>query len=690
MKRLKCFWLVSLISVIVYSQVPQAPHQELIKPLENGMELYLENGVRYEIKLNNLIKVNNKFYYYGAVHQNNVFYDLIIKRYPIIPQKIIFVLEKDGNTYTLNDLRKVFQGETGNYKLYLNARTETNTIILDGSVFILDKDKHLNRNKYNKVAKGILIKKSYSITGIYIDECGTEWRKIINQLNQEHDPSNTVKFLRNAPGDGEYETIRQKLKGENNDSNKFHGPNIITGDFRGTYNFKRTLTNLPAHSFFDYIPNKQTEWGNRYENKPEVFTCSNLENNTSTTLFLIDRSGSMGQKGVSGKPKIEEAKEAAYYSLNSLQNNQEAGFLTFSGSCVDNPTASQSLIFSSNAQEVQGSIGSISSPSGGTPLKEAVDSATNRLQDYISSKGSDKPAKLIVLSDGVSSCNKIRPPNVYATGNQPLQRSTTQNPSVVVKYYTIGFDIKPGSEAERDLQYLAQTSGGKYLNAQNEFELTRAFQRFFRVYNPKLKPSTNGILEQDSIQFQDGILKIFDETYDTAKDIFVDLYTSYNDDYNIIFNLALMFDANNYYSDAIKMYEQYLLLKPKAKDYNWVLQQIELLKQDRDFFFQYTKGILVSDLEYLEHHFKKIQNGQSLRLAEEFKGFIEEKQNYYKILTKQLNIENKQIQIATKDISRGFQNCSKFIKKEPENWDKNASPILSMIYINMQRLIDSL
>lgn len=415
----------------------------------------------------------------------------------------------------------------------------------------------------------------------------------------------------------------------------------------------------------------------------------------STTLFLIDRSGSMASNGVSGKPKIEEAKEAAYHSLNSLQNNpnlsQEAGFLTFSGSCVDDPTASQALTFSSNPQQVQSAISSISNPGGGTPLKEAVDAATNRLSDYVTSKGSGAPAKLIVLSDGVSSCNKIRPSNIYATGTESLQkRNSPNNSAVIVKYYTIGFDIRPGSEAERDLQYLAQTSGGKYLNAQNEYELTRAFQRFFRVYIPKPLPAMELIVQQDSVQFQEGITKIYDETYDKAKGIFENLYRSYNKDYNIIFNLALMYDANNYYADAIKMYELYLMLNPKAKDYNWVIQQIELLKKDRDYFFKYTKHILTSDLGYLNLHFKKIQNGESLRLAEEFKGFIEEKKDYYKTLPRVLGVQNKQISVTTKEISRGLQNCSKLIKKEPENWDKNASPLLSMVYLNMKRLIESL
>lgn len=436
---------------------------------------------------------------------------------------------------------------------------------------------------------------------------------------------------------------------------------------------------------------KEHLYDSMYRKQYKLIGESVCKNTSNYTLFLIDRSGSMQKKGISGERKIDEAKNAAIYSLQSLQNNQtisqKAGFLTFSGSCVPDPTANQSLNFSSNVQNIQNSILAIPNPFGGTPLLEAIDAATERLQNYLINNGSNKTSKLIILSDGLSSCKKVRPKGVYAKGVD--MNKTTNKPLVEIKYYTIGFDILPGSNAERDLQYLAQKTGGKYLNAKNNVELTRAFQRFFKVYNPKKSAALDNLEKEDEQKFIDGLSKIAEEDYSSANSLFEELYKLYENDAHIVFNLALMNEANDFHDQAIALFEKYLSLKPKAKDREWVLKQIELLKKDKEMFFEYTMRILKNDLEYLNLHFQKIQNGESLHLAEEFKGFIEEKIDYYTNLPKALNINKKTKKITCKEIARGLRKCSKLIKKEPANWDKNASSFLSQIYLSMERLIAS-
>jgi len=107
------------------------------------------------------------------------------------------------------------------------------------------------------------------------------------------------------------------------------------------------------------------------------------------------------------------------------------------------------------------------------------------------------------------------------------------------------------------------------------------------------------------------------------------------------------------------------------------------------YAINYTKNVLDSDLAYLEVHFKKIQNGQSVRLAEEFKGFLKEKVSYYEDLPTIVSINSKKLDRTSKEVARGLKKCAKLIKTDPKNWDTNASPTLSLVYFNMKKLIES-
>ena len=718
--------LFFLLSLSVMAQEKRPPHQDFIKPIINGMVIHMEKGAKYYINMSSF-KINKRAYSYGYFNQSDPVLGLVIKKYPLVLKKTILVLEKDGKTYPLNNLRDTFEGETGEYKLFFNVNTQISSIDAKGTIFVLTKHLHLNRNLFNKVARGNLVRKSGNI---FVDEDGMEWILQSDLKNAYHNPAKNSKFLHPLSEGGEYETIRELcpdefkyrvningLRIKKITSDTLKGCNVINYPYGGSYNFGKT-SNAFLHYFLDIEPHGNTEWGKKYVTHDASYPCG-CKDSKSTTLFLFDRSGSMANKGISGKAKIEEAKDAAIHSLQSLQNTsgtrQEAGFLTFSGSCVTDPTASQPLTFSNDKQQLESAIRTIPRPGGGTPLKEAVDAATRRLQEYTMASGTTATPKLIVMSDGVSSCGKIRPPSVYGTGipvppdnasrfarnfmgTRPAANTTANLPkdngdpgpiAVSVTYYTIGFDIKPGSEAERDLQYLAQSSGGRYLNAQNAYELTRAFQRFFRLYRPKEAPVLTDMDPESLQKFQEGVFHIKEEKYTRAKEVFKTLADRFPEDPNTLFNLALMYEAHDYYTAAITMFEKYLYLHPEAEDKEWVLAYIQLLIKDREIFLEYTKNILKSDLDYLDLHFKKIQNGESLQLAEEFKGFIQEKHNYYENLPDALGVTQKQLKTGIREIARGLKNCAKLIKKDPDNWDKNASPVLSMTYLHLERVLKS-
>lgn len=467
---------------------------------------------------------------------------------------------------------------------------------------------------------------------------------------------------------------------------------------------------------------------------PKDIVNDSIVNKTST-IFLIDKSGSMGLKGKSGKSKWDEAKEAALNATSSILNeeseNQQVAFLTFSGGCVEDPTKDQSLNFTSSHKDVQQQINNIGRPGGGTPLNEAVISSKKRLQHYSANYGDGDVSKLIVLSDGVATCGQIRPNEVYGSGTTLVTingvstsnstnntnsngNSSSKTPNIVntttssssnnfnqkinsfvgntipIKYYTIGFDIKPGSQAERDLQYLAGQTGGKYLNTQNEFELTRAFTKFFKVYDPKPNSSIINLNFEKEHVFLSGVEAIQKESYRKAQQLFESFCIENPEDFNALFNLALMYEANDFHLQAIEKFEQYLKLQPDAEDKGWVLEQILLLQNDMLHFFDYTKKVLKTDLDYLELHFKKIQNGESLALAYEFIGFIKEKEFYYTDLTTKLGLEGENEKRLCNTIQSSLSKCAKYIKKDPDNWDKNASSTLSLLYYNLEILIENL
>ena len=97
-----------------------------------------------------------------------------------------------------------------------------------------------------------------------------------------------------------------------------------------------------------------------------------------------------------------------------------------------------------------------------------------------------------------------------------------------------------------------------------------------------------------------------------------------------------------------------------------------------------------SDLAFLNLHFQKIQNGQSVVLAQEFKGFLIEKDNYYEKLPQLIATEDSDLIGLTEEIALAFQQCAKIIRKKPTSWDQDAIPMISMSYLNLEELLELL
>jgi len=432
---------------------------------------------------------------------------------------------------------------------------------------------------------------------------------------------------------------------------------------------------------------------------PNEFRYCNKK--VSSTLFLFDLSGSMNSRGGnSSMPKLTEAKLASKQTLNSIKNDQtgvtnEVAVLGFRGGCVSDPTIPVSG-FETDLSLVENRINSMGA-GGGTPLAEAIAVAECKLAYHLQ-QNSQSNGKLIILSDGVATCQKIRPNGVYNSAPlRKIERTISANkcgggsgtlPNKI-KYYTIGFNIAPGTPAERDLQYLAQLSGGKYLNVQNQIQLERAFRKFNRTYIPKENPALKNLSSSANGDFNKGVSQIKSEEYKPALKAWEDFTKRNNRDCHGIYNLALMQEANDFYSSAIENYKKYLNLCPNPSDKTFVEKQIQFLEEEFKQFLLFQKEELKSDLAYLKLHFEKVQNGQSIALAEEFKGFLKEKGDYYVNLPELVGRTEKLFKRNAKEVAEGLNKCAKLIQSKPQIWDRDSPPLLSMTYLNLERLINS-
>jgi len=415
---------------------------------------------------------------------------------------------------------------------------------------------------------------------------------------------------------------------------------------------------------------------------------------SSSTMFLFDVSGSMSENN-----KWQNAKQSALSTLATIKSQANSANLkpsisirAFDGECIADPTR-EVIDFTTNLSAVEDAINNkVPPPGGSTPLPQSIKISEEKLNAYLTANNIKK-GKLIVLTDGVSSCGSLRPQGVYGYGQQGFQPAAKFNASgsstSQIRYYAVGFGIAAGSEAERDLQYLVQTNGGKYLNAQNQIELTEAFYKFNRVYIPKANPSITTASEKDQTLFTDGLIFINDEEYDKALENYRAYIKTNDKDYNGIYNFALMSEANERYKAAIKNYELYLQLFPNATDKPFVLETLQKLRETAKRYATYNKQVVKSDMEYLDLYFKKVQNGESIALAIEFIGFLKEKYSYYNNLAAIVEVDDRLFKTNANEVFKGLKECVETINRNPQAWDRDATPVLSRTYLNMERLYNS-
>lgn len=203
-------------------------------------------------------------------------------------------------------------------------------------------------------------------------------------------------------------------------------------------------------------------------------------------MVVFDASGSMwGQ--VHGTAKVEIARDVfAGLSEEWQLNGQAVGLIAYghrrSGDCSDIEVLAQpSIQGSASLAKIVSSI----SPRGKTPLSQAVRTAAKEM-GY-----TENAATVVLLSDGIETCDM----DPCAVGAELESRGFDFTAHV------IGFDIREESD-KAQLQCLAQTTGGTYVDARDAATLSTALTDATGVTStsaPTTSPSMDAALTKANI-----------------------------------------------------------------------------------------------------------------------------------------------------------------------------------------------
>ena len=175
------------------------------------------------------------------------------------------------------------------------------------------------------------------------------------------------------------------------------------------------------------------------------------------SMLVLDASGSMwGQ--IQGRAKIEIAREAVGTMLKTWPRNQQLGLMAYGhrskGNCADIEVLKMPATV--DAAAMQQAVNALQ-PKGMTPISASVRMAAEQL------KFSERKATVILVSDGEETCHA----DPCALGAE------LEKLGVDFTAHVVGFDL-PEGKARAQLQCLAKTTGGRYVEARDAAELNKA------------------------------------------------------------------------------------------------------------------------------------------------------------------------------------------------------------------------
>ncbi len=404
---------------------------------------------------------------------------------------------------------------------------------------------------------------------------------------------------------------------------------------------------------------------------------------TVPTLFLLDTSGSMGENA-----KIEQARGAALDALFEIHANAQraatpaaVAVLSFAGPCSVS-SARKLADFGNSLDQTENALRNrLPRPDGATPLPQGIQVAQTEMESYLARHPDLKEGRIIVLSDGQSTCGDIRPPGVFSRRDIPVRRNGR------VTFLCIGFDVPPGSAAERDLQFLASESGGKYFPAQDRRQLARAFSKLVRVFVPKTPGrGLNGV--GTSVECAAGRTALMQGDYPSALKSFRTCVAQTPNDPITLYNLALTWEALDRYKAAAEGYRRYLATWPAAPDRAELMAHITKLEQDYVDQYNYFVEVLRSDLAYLKQYYQTLFNRHNDDLAREFTGFVREKRDFYAHLPELLEVKSRWLENASKDLSDSLDTLNARVRLP--TFDRDAVSLLTLPIGQLEEMVQQL
>lgn len=392
------------------------------------------------------------------------------------------------------------------------------------------------------------------------------------------------------------------------------------------------------------------------------------------TLFLLDVSGSMESNN-----KIGQARAAGLAAVSEMLKNRRMGrdasavsISVFGGDC-DSRSPRVILPFTNDLNSAESTFRSrIPKPSGATPLHLSIGRSVAQMRSMIASNGTVNEGRIIVLSDGEDTCNEpIRPRGVYGTGHQNSQS---------IKYMTIGFDVPPGSKAERDLQYLASISGGSYFPANDARQLASAFAKTIRIFVPKDRSTATA-------DFKRGVAALSQRDYTVALQIWTAYVQNNPNDVLGVYNLALTCEAMKLYKTAGQFYRRYSTIS-NGSDRSVIEEKIAEMQQEYVDQLDYYLQLIESDIGYIEAYYRSIFNRTSTDLAAEFSGFVNEKAPFYGSLPVVIESNIQWLLNDCKDVSASINVLAR--RTRMNTFDTDAVSLLTLPIAQLKDLLKRL
>lgn len=202
--------------------------------------------------------------------------------------------------------------------------------------------------------------------------------------------------------------------------------------------------------------------------------------------IIFDSSGSM-KETLSGKAKIDIAREALGNTLSGLDGNTHVGFRAYG--IEENDCKSSELLVDfapNNKDEVVNVAGGLM-PTGSTPIAYSVARAREDLEHK------DGVRKIIVIGDGEETCG----------GDLEMEGQRLNGLDMTADSIFLGDNMK---DAE-DLQALAESSGGDFFQAGNAGELGNALGNALGAF-----PADFDLPPMDDMTAGSGGIEISEET----------------------------------------------------------------------------------------------------------------------------------------------------------------------------------